>query len=135
MTETVREADLLQCGLRALAAVAKPDTGVEETIGDVVEGRDAGRQMEVLEHEADAAGAQRREVAVPERRHIEPVDLDVAGARAIERADDVEHRRFARPGRSDDRDELAAADLEADIAQREDAARERARDVPERHDR
>ena len=76
MIEPVAEADLLQRGLRPLAAVAKPDAGVEETIGDIVEGRDARRQVEVLEHEADAAGAQGREIAVPERRHIEPVDLD-----------------------------------------------------------
>src|SRR5688572_6930172 len=91
--------------------------------------------MEVLEHKADTAGAQGRQVAVPERRDVEPVDLDVAGAGTIERADDVEHRRLTRAGGTDNGEELAAADLEADIAQRQDAACERPRDVPKRHDR
>src|SRR5690606_3581636 len=100
----------------------------EETIRDVVQGGDTRRQMEVLEHEADAAGAKSGEVAVPEARHVEPVDRDLAGAGAIECSDDVEHGRLAGAGRADNGNELAARDVEVDIAQCEDIAGELARD-------
>lgn len=87
----MRKPNLPQGRLRPLAAIAQADAGVEEAVGDIVERGYARRKMEVLEHEADAAGPQCGKVAVAEFGDREPVDLHFAGAGAIERADDVEH--------------------------------------------
>jgi hypothetical protein len=57
----------------------------------------AGREVELLEHEPDPAGAQRRQLPVGQPRHVVPGHGDPPGRRAVERAEHVEHRRLARP--------------------------------------
>ena len=50
------------------AALRQGSPGVEETVGHVVERRHARQQEELLEHEADLARPQARELAVREQR-------------------------------------------------------------------
>ena len=58
-----------------------------------------------------------------------PVDEDLAGRRLDEIADDAQERRLPAARRADERDELAAPDLEVDVLERGDAAlAERLRD-------
>ena len=64
-----------------------------------------------------------------------PVDGDVALGRLDDVADDAQQRRLAAPRRPDQRDELAALDLEVDALERSDTAlAEDLRDAPERDD-
>ena len=50
------------------------------------------------------------------------VDADLAGSGPVEAADQVEQRRFAGARRTDDRDHLAALDVEVDGIERHDLA-------------
>lgn len=59
-----------------------------------------------------------------ERREDDAVDADLALVGAIEARDQVEHRRLARAGLAEDRDDLAARDREVETA--EEGARRRA---------
>ena len=61
------------------------------------------------------------ELALVQTAEVAPLDLDDPGGRPIQAADHVEDRRLARAARSDDREELALADVEVDAAERDDA--------------
>ena len=64
----------------------------------------AVEQVELLEHEADRPGPQRRQLAVGQRRRRRaPASADRARRRPVERADHVQQRRLARARRADDR--------------------------------
>ena len=54
---------------------------------------------------------------------VVPVDPDRPGRRPVQRADQVQQRRLAGPGRADDGDQLAVPDAQVDLAQRDHAAR------------
>src|ERR1019366_9490129 len=77
-----------------------------------------------LVDEADAAIAQGPALAFRERVNIAPVDLDLAGVRSIEAAENLQQRGLARARGADDREPLAALDLE--LHTREDLERRRA---------
>ena len=76
-----------------------------------------------------------RERVVVERGEIDAVDRDRAGIGPLEPGDEVEQRRLADARLADDRDELAARDVERQAA--EDRPRRRTRErlgyVPEFH--
>ena len=93
---------------------------VEERELDVLERRRAGEQVEPLKDESNLFVANRRQLIVREARHVAAVQPIRAGRRAIEAAEDVHQRRLPRSRRSDDRDELAARDVERDATQRMD---------------
>ena len=112
-----------------MPALPLAQPGVEQPVGDVVERRRAASQMELLEDETDAAGAQRRQVRVAEPGHVVAVDPHPPGGRPVERTDDVQHRGLARAGRPDDGGELAALDMERDAGERGDPTRIDLRDV------
>ena len=108
---------------RSSAAVARAtrsrraDALVEERRRDVVERRRPRQQVVGLEDEPDRPAPQpgqrrRRRARRPACRRG-----GSARGRPVEAADDVHHRALARAGRPDDRDELALADLERDVAQ------------------
>src|SRR5215470_10486877 len=77
---------------------------------DVLEHRAPGKQRALLEHEGDLA---RHRSGDPLAR-----DLDRAGRRRDQAADDVEQRRLATAARPDQAEELAARDVERGVAQR-----------------
>jgi hypothetical protein len=108
----VAEADTFECGRRPLAALGGPQPGVEEPVGHVVQRRHPGREVELLEHEADAPRPQGGQLGVGQPGDVVPVDGDGARGGPVKRAEDVEHRRLARAGRPDDCDELTPADLQ-----------------------
>src|SRR3546814_14283839 len=56
------------------------------------------------------------------RRQPAALEGDAARPRLVEAIDAVEHRRLAGAVRADDREDLALADLEADVVDRGDAA-------------
>lgn len=70
---------------------------VQEPVGDVVDGVASRREMEVLEHEADVAGAECGEPLVGERGHVVSGDPYGAAGGLVEGAHDVEHRGLAGP--------------------------------------
>src|SRR5262249_15265246 len=75
-------------------------------------------QEELLEHEADARRAQGGQLTIVEGVDVDPGDAHGSGARAIERSHQVQERRLARTGRSDDRGELTASDAQVDAGER-----------------
>jgi hypothetical protein len=76
--------------------------------------------VELLEHEADAVGAQRGERRVGKTLHVLPVDQRPTSGRTVERADQVQEGGLPRPARTDDGDELAFVDAERDTVARAD---------------
>ncbi len=77
--------------------------------------RRVGREdHRVLRHDAERA-AQRVEA---ERRDRHAVDRDRARLRFVEAHQQLEHRRLAGAGRSDERDRLARRDVEREVGQR-----------------
>src|SRR6266498_4607311 len=135
VAQPLPEPDPPQRRFGALAALAQPDSGVQQAIGDVVQGGHAWRQVKQLEDEADPPRPQRRELTVGEPGDGEPVDDDIARARAVERAHHVQHRRLARARRPHDRHQLPAVDIEIDLAERRHPARVFAADPAQHQDR
>src|SRR5262249_15712221 len=78
------------------------DAGVEQPVGDVLPHRGMLGEEELLEHEADLARPQQRQLTVAQPRGVDPTDPDNATAGPLERPDDVQERGLARPGRPDD---------------------------------
>src|SRR5207248_9430547 len=94
--------------------------GIQKRELDVLDRRRPGEQIESLEDEANLLVADRRQLVVREPRHVAAVQEIRAGRRPIEAAEDMHQRRFARPGGTDDRDELAALDVDRETAERMD---------------
>ncbi len=88
--------------------------------GDVFEAIERGQQIEKLKNEPDLVAAQARQLVVGKAAQPAAIDFDFAGGRRVEAADQVQQRRFAGAGRSDDGDHLAARDLEIHRIQRRD---------------
>ena len=76
---------------------------------DVLRHREPRKQVELLEHH----GARRRRLLHAPARHEHG-----ALGRGLEAMQDAQQRGLAAPARADDRDELAGADFEANVAQR-----------------
>ena len=73
--------------------------------------------MVKLEHEADVAVAERHELGIRQRRQLVLVDDDRALLGAIEPAKHVQQRALADARCADDRDHLARARRQVEIAQ------------------
>ena len=82
----------------------------EEDVRLHVEG---GHEVERLEHEADPAAAQDRQLAVAERGDVGVAEPHATRGGRIQSGHDVHERRLARPRRPHDRGELAGADAHA----------------------
>ena len=83
---------------------------------DVLERRQRRDQVELLEDEAERVQAEIGELAVAERGEIATLEEDAARARPVERPEQLQQGRLARPARPLERDELARLDLEVDPA-------------------
>jgi hypothetical protein len=66
---------------------------------DIFEGRELRQEVVELEDEADVGVAVGRVGIDVAARKIPPVDDELSGRRALEKADDVEQGRLARAGR------------------------------------
>ena len=107
--EAVAEADALERGPRRVPPLAAADPRVEQPGGDVVDRGQRVLEVEGLEHEPDLVGAQPGELAVRRLGDVAPGDPDLAARRALERAEDRQHRRLARSRRTDHRDLIAGS--------------------------
>ena len=74
VVEAVAEADAVERLARALAALRARHAGVEQAAGDVVDRRQPVEEVELLEDEAHAARAQRRQLVVGGGGGVEAVD-------------------------------------------------------------
>ena len=115
-----RETDRLERVGRPGQAAPAGDARVQQPVGDVLQRAQPLDEVELLEHEADAAAAHGGEAAVAEAADVDAVDADRAARRLLQRADDVHQRRLAGPGRTDDDDELALLDAQVDAVERRD---------------
>src|SRR5262245_3642719 len=84
---------------------------------DVFHAIQAGQQVEKLKDEADLVPAETRPFGIPHRGDVASIDSYRTGRRSIQRAHQIQQRRFARPGGSDDGYNLAAIDAESDIVE------------------
>src|SRR6185437_7681021 len=101
-------ADRRQHGEGALAPLPRRGADEQQRVLDVLIGREHGDQAESLEDEADVARAEIRERVVAEPFQIRAADLDAAGARRVDAADEVEQRGLAAAGGPDDYREAMA---------------------------
>ena len=104
------EPDPVQRRRRRPSPVLARTPAVEQPVGDVVERGLAAQQVEVLEHEPDPPRPERGQPPVGQA--VDPLagDRDLAARRPVERAEHVEQRRLAGPGRPDDREQLPGVD-------------------------
>jgi len=75
-------------------------------------------QIELLEDESDRPQPELGQLSVAHPREIPTFELDLAARRSIQRAEQLKERRLARSAGADDDDELAAADLQVEVAHR-----------------
>src|SRR5689334_939697 len=131
----VEQADLVEQRERTHAQTGILAGDGRELRLDVLDGGERRDQVELLEHEAERAQAERGELVVGERREVVPLEEDATGARAVEGAEELQQGRLAAAARPLERDELARLDLELDAVERADrrrAALEELRDSFER---
>ena len=85
---------------------------------DVVDHREIAQQVELLKDEADLAVAQPGQRAVAMAVDPRAVELDLARARLVEQADEIEQRALAAARRAHHRNKLALGDVEIDVVER-----------------
>ena len=111
----VSDTDVVECGQREVTRTA---SAVElEGERDVLGRGERGDEVEVLEHIADRATSDRREVCERQGGEVDAFHEDAAGGDRVEAARDVEQRRFARSARPHHGDEFARRYGEADPSQ------------------
>src|SRR5882672_7251974 len=113
------EADLVEELQRPFATAAHRG----ELHLDVLDGCQRRDQVELLEDEPEGAQAQLGQLPVAQRGEIAVFEDDVAGARPVERAEELQKRRLAGAARPFERDELARLELEIDAVERTDGGR------------
>ena len=116
VVDAVVEPDHPQRAHRRLAPARRP--AVEEGQLDVAPGGELLEQVELLEDEADAEVADVGELVVAHPHHVLAGEEVAPRGGDVETAEDVHQRRLARPRGADDGDEVPAAHLEVDVAQR-----------------
>src|SRR5207248_1570900 len=84
---------------------------------DVFESRTLGKQVMVLEDEADVVGAEMGEGGGFERERIGAVEGNLSGCRRVECAENVEESRFPRAAGAEDGEGIAGTEGEVDAAQ------------------
>ena len=114
----VAQPDLVEQCVDPLALGLLP--GDRERQHDVLLRREDRQQVEELEHEADVAPAQERQLAVAHRRDLAVLDDDVPGGRTVKPGQDVHKRRLAGAGRPHDSRELALRNLQRHVVERVD---------------
>ena len=90
---------------------------------EIFDGREAGDQVEELEDKADLAQAIKLELALGHARHILAIDPDLAAARPVHAAQQIEDRGLAAARWAHQRGGFPAADGPVHLFQRDDAGR------------
>ena len=116
MARTVGEADAFECRHRL---VAVGHAVVVLCDHDVLDRRQIGDHVELLEHDADLVTAEARQLLARSIRQHIAVEDDFTARRAVHAADDVHQRRLARAGGTHDREPLAFFNIQVDIVQGE----------------
>ena len=83
---------------------------------DVLRGGQRRDEVELLEDEADRPQPERGQLAVAEPCEVATLEVDLAVGGPVEGAEQLEQRRLSRAAGPHDHEELAAGDLEVDIA-------------------
>src|SRR5690606_23134633 len=79
------------------------------------------QQVVELVHEPDVVAPDRRPLVLAQLAGVDPGDLDLAAEAAFQKAYGLKHRRLARTGRAEQRDDLTPTDGQVDPAQHVDA--------------
>src|SRR5207237_4674806 len=101
-----------QCGRRALAGLRRRRAVEQRGHHRVLERREVTEQVVELEHEADILTTVARERGLAAAKQLFALKQHAPPGRAIERAEQVQQRRFADAGRADERHQLGRADLD-----------------------
>ena len=117
MISSVSKADGLQIVIGALLAFFASDTCIDQGQGHIVQGADAGEQVEVLEHEAYFFVARDGQRIVVQGGNFLAVQLVGAGGGAIQAAKNVHQGGFAGTGWSHERGKFPLVDVEVDARQ------------------
>jgi hypothetical protein len=125
------DAHLVEGGPRRAPGHAAADAVQLERQRHVLERRQGGQQVEVLEDVADAAPPDGGDLRGRQRREVAVLDEHPAGRRGVQSAGDVQQGGLARARRPHQEHELALADLEGSVLQRDDVALVDLRDVLE----
>ena len=123
---TTAETDALEQRLRLRHHLGRRAAlHAQRTLRDVLQDGEVREEIEVLEDHRRAV-AERGERALADRpaevEHRAVRELEDAAVGDLEAVQRAQHRRLARAGRADQRDDLTAADLEVDAAEDLDAA-------------
>jgi hypothetical protein len=110
MVGAVLQAVVAQRLRHPLGTLRRRDAGERHRQGDVLGGGQARHQMEALEDETDALAAYPRLLFGRKRGDVAALEAVGAGIGAVEQAEQVEQRRFARAGRAHHRHVLAGGD-------------------------
>src|SRR6266849_217570 len=96
--------------------VAQRALGHAQCEGNVLEDRQVGQQLEILEDHADLP-PQVREMAPLEAAQILPLDMDGAGGRLLLADQEADQRRLAGAAGTNEKHEVLLGNFEGDIAQ------------------
>jgi len=99
---------------RAPLALLRPDARVDQRQLDVLLRVEPREKLRVLEHEADLAAADARELELVEVLDAVAVERVLALGRLVEAADDVHERRFAASRGAEHRQVLAPLNVQVD---------------------
>ncbi len=83
----------------------------------ILQRRELGQQMVELIDETDMPVAELRQLVVGQTVEIHAVNDHLSPIRLVQRADDVQQRRFAGPGRTDNRHDFAVLYRQGDLFQ------------------
>jgi hypothetical protein len=114
------DAEVLEQLAPARARLARRQARQQAGQLDVVGDREVRDEVEELEDEAHLAAAQQRPGRLAELVDPAAAEVDLAGGRSVEPAEQVQQRRLAAARGPHDADELALGDRQVDTAQRRD---------------
>ena len=116
MRGAIGEADLLEQCQRSFTQLRRAYPYRCESRLDVFERGQGRDQVELLEDEAERLEAELCQLAVTENGEVASLEDDVAGARTVERTEQLQQGRLAGSTRALERHELAGLDLQIDAA-------------------
>ena len=117
MRHAVCEPHHFESGLGVLAALAPGQGGQRKGQLDVLVGGEHRHQVVELENEADVARAPAGEFRLAQPDDVRAADQEFARIGLVDAGNEVEQRALARARWAHQREELAARDVEADVAQ------------------
>src|SRR6266850_1590206 len=107
----------LQGNRDILLALRRGELGQQQRQFDIALRAQHRHQVVELEHEADVVRAPVCELAAGKLVNAAAADADLARARLIETADQIEQRGLARAGRTHQRDEVALGNIQSESVQ------------------